>query len=140
MGNETERNKQQNPGQEKGKQGNVAEPTRKDPSQSSDVRNQQDPTKKNPGQSGDIMGRKDREDPKKLKSVAHPNPANTRVSRKRRPRRTVVAFVRFANLFQITLPRAGTTDPSRPNQGRARFAMLYFFILFDVLVAGGPYR
>ena len=61
MGNETERNKQQNPGQEKGKQGNVAEPTRKDPSQSSDVRNQQDPTKKNPGQSGDIMDRKDRE-------------------------------------------------------------------------------
>jgi hypothetical protein len=61
MGNETERNQQQDPGQGKGNQGNVADPTRKDPSQSSDVRNQQDPTKKNPGQSGDFTDRKDRE-------------------------------------------------------------------------------
>ena len=61
MGNETEKN-QQNPGQrQSGNPGNVADPNRKDPSQSSDVRNQQDPTKKNPGQTGDPSDRKDRE-------------------------------------------------------------------------------
>lgn len=60
MGNETEKN-QQNPGQrQQNNPGNVADPTRKDPSQSGDVNNPQDPSKKNPGQSGD-MNRQDRE-------------------------------------------------------------------------------
>jgi hypothetical protein len=61
MGNETEKN-QQNPGQrQQDNPGNVADPTRKDPSQSSDVRNPQDTSKKNPGQTGDNTDRKDRE-------------------------------------------------------------------------------
>jgi hypothetical protein len=60
MGNETEKN-QQNPGQrQQNNPGNVADPTRKDPSQSGDVNNPQDPSKKNPGQSGDT-NRPDRE-------------------------------------------------------------------------------
>lgn len=60
MGNETEKN-QQNPGQrQQNNPGNVADPTRKDPSQSGDVNNPQDPSKKNPGQSGDV-NRQDRE-------------------------------------------------------------------------------
>ena len=60
MGNETEKN-QQNPGQrQQNIPGNVADPTRKDPSQSGDVNNPQDPSKKNPGQSGDT-NRPDRE-------------------------------------------------------------------------------
>jgi hypothetical protein len=60
MGNETEKN-QQNPGQrQQNNPGNVADPTRKDPSQSGDVNNPQDPSKKNPGQSGDT-NRQDRE-------------------------------------------------------------------------------
>ena len=60
MGNETEKN-QQNPGQrQQNNPGNVADPTRKDPSQSGDVNNPQDPSKKNPGQSGET-NRQDRE-------------------------------------------------------------------------------
>jgi hypothetical protein len=61
MANETEKN-QQNPGQrQQSDPGNVADPTRKDPSQSGDVYNPQDPSKKNPGQSGGTTDRKDRE-------------------------------------------------------------------------------
>lgn len=62
MGNENEKNQQQNPSQrQQDNQGNVADPNRKDPSQSGDVYNPQDTTKKNPGQSGDTTDRKDRE-------------------------------------------------------------------------------
>ncbi len=54
MANETEKNVQNEPG-------NVADPARKNPSQSGDVYNPQDPTKKNPRQGGDTTDRRDRE-------------------------------------------------------------------------------
>ena len=62
MGNENEKN-QQNQGQpQQINPGNVADPNKKNPSQSGEnVYNPQDPTKKNPGQDSNTTERKDRE-------------------------------------------------------------------------------
>lgn len=62
MGNETEKNLQNNPG-------NEADPAKKTPSQSGqDVYNPQDPTKKNPGQDSGTKDREGSEDVEKRRA------------------------------------------------------------------------